>query len=201
MVEDDNDVRLSLTKAISSAPDLNCIASFSSAELFMESFPHLKVDVVLMDINLPGENGIETVARLKGKNPDVQFLMCTSFDDPQRTFDSLAAGATGYLLKNISPDKLRDAIREIHNGGSPMSPEIARLVVASFGRKPKQNDLLKTLSAREQEVLILLSEGFQYKEIADKLNVSIETIRTHIRNIYEALQVHTRTDAVNKVFR
>jgi DNA-binding NarL/FixJ family response regulator len=203
MVEDDNDVRESLSLAISSADDLNCIATFSNAEQFVDSFPFLKVDVVLMDINLPGEDGIQTVAKLKEKNPNIQYLMCTSFDDPQRTYDSLAAGATGYLLKNITPEKLREAIREIHGGGSPMSPEIARLVVASFTKKPaaSANKIMETLSTREQEILQLLAEGFQYKEIANKLFVSIETVRTHVRNIYETLQVHSRTDAINKVFK
>jgi DNA-binding NarL/FixJ family response regulator len=200
VVEDDDVVRESLTKIIASANDLNCIATFSNAEEFSLAFRNLKVDVVLMDIHLPGESGIETVARLKEGNPNVQFMMCTSFDDPQRTYDSLAAGATGYLLKNATPEKLKEAIRDIHNGGSPMSPEIARLVVSSFKKQPKNNELLASFSAREQEVLILLSKGFQYKEIADKLFLSVETIRTYIRDIYEKLQVHSRTDAVNKVF-
>jgi DNA-binding NarL/FixJ family response regulator len=200
VVEDDDVVRESLTKIIASANDLNCIATFSNSEEFSLAFRNLKVDVVLMDIHLPGENGIETVARLKEGNPNVQFMMCTSFDDPQRTYDSLAAGATGYLLKNATPEKLKDAIRDIHNGGSPMSSEIARLVVTSFKKQTKHNELLASFSAREQEVLILLSKGFQYKEIADKLFLSVETIRSYIRDIYEKLQVHSRTDAVNKVF-
>ena len=200
IVEDDEIVRQSLSAIISSTPDLNCIATFSNAEEFSVAFGNLLVDVVLMDIHLPGESGIQAVTRLKEERPNVQFLMCTSFDDPQRTFESLAAGATGYLLKNVNPDKLRESIREINNGGSPMSPEIARLVVASFKNKPNPNSLLETFNKREQEILIMLSKGFQYKEIADKLNLSVETIRTYIRNMYLKLQVHSRTDAVNKVF-
>lgn len=203
VVEDDNEVRKSLVHAVSSADDLNCIGSFSNAEQFLESFPFLNIHVVLMDINLPGADGIQTVGRLKENNPEVQFMMCTSFDDPQRTFASLAAGATGYLLKNISHEKLREAIRDISNGGSPMSPEIARLVVASFTMKAVQapNKIIEKLSKREQEILKLLAEGYQYKEIANILFVSVETIRSHIRSIYETLQVHSRIDAINKVYK
>jgi DNA-binding NarL/FixJ family response regulator len=200
VVEDDKDVRETLYEIINSEPDLNCIATFPNAEEFIHAFSHLKADVVMMDIHLPGQNGIQTVAKLKEANTKVQFLMCTSFDDPKRTFDSLAAGANGYILKNSSADKLKEAIRDIYKGGSPMSPEIARLVVDSFRKEQKPNELLSSFNPREQEILKMLSGGFQYKEIADKLNLSVETIRTYIRNIYEVLQVHSRTDAVNKVF-
>ncbi len=200
IVEDDEDIRNSLVEIISAQSDFNCIAAFPNAEEFTDSFKHLKLDVVLMDINLPGMNGIEAVALLKKQKPQVQFLMCTSYEEPQKTFDSLCAGATGYLLKNSASEKIFEAIKEIHAGGSPMSPQIARLVVDSFNQKKKQNDLLASLTQREQEILTFLSKGFQYKEIADKLFLSVETIRTYVRNIYDKLQVHSRTEAVNKVF-
>ena len=200
IVEDDDDIRHSLVEIIAASTALNCIAAFPNAEEFIESFKHLKLDVVLMDINLPGITGIEAVSILKKQKPTVQFLMCTSYDEPQKTFDSLCAGATGYLLKNSTAEKIFEAIKEIHAGGSPMSPQIARLVVGTFNQQQKQDTLLQSFSQREQEILTLLSKGFQYKEIADKLSLSVETIRTYVRNIYEKLQVHSRTDAVNKVF-
>ena len=200
IVEDDEDIRNSLVEIISSSAELNCIASFPNAEEFTEAFKHLNMDVVLMDINLPGISGIEAVSILKKQKPSVQFLMCTSYNEPEKTFDSLCAGATGYLLKNSTPEKIFEAIKEIHAGGSPMSPQIARLVVNTFGQQKKKKTLLESFSQREQEILTLLSKGFQYKEIADKLSLSLETIRTYVRNIYEKLQVHSRTDAVNKVF-
>ena len=200
IVEDDDDIRNSLIEIVASSTELNCIGAFPNAEEFVDTFKHLKLDVVLMDINLPGITGIEAVSILKKQKPTVQFLMCTSYDEPQKTFDSLCAGATGYLLKNSTSEKIFEAIKEIHAGGSPMSSQIARLVVGTFNQQQKQNALLASFSKREQEILTLLSKGFQYKEIADKLFLSVETIRTYVRNIYEKLQVHSRTEAVNKVF-
>ena len=153
-----------------------------------------------MDIGLPGITGIQCVQQLKPLKPDVQFLMCTSHEEPEKTFDSLCAGATGYILKNTSPEKMVEAIKDIYNGGSPMSAQIARLIVNSFPDKNKNQALIRTLTLREQEILHALSKGYQYKEIAVKLLISKETVRTYLRNIYEKLQVHSKLEALNKVF-
>jgi len=200
IVEDDEDIRHSLEEIISSSDEMNCVASFPNAEEFIESFKFISADVVLMDINLPGQDGIKTVAQLKPLKPKVQYLMCTSYEEPEKTFESLCAGATGYLLKSSTPEKLFDAVKEIYKGGSPMSPQIARLVVTSFNQKQKVSKEYESLTDREKEILQFLSKGFQYKEIADKLFLSVETIRTYVRHIYEKLQVHSRTEALNKVF-
>ena len=200
IVEDDNDIRQSLEEIISASDEMNCVASFSNAEEFIETFKYIHAHVVLMDINLPGKDGIAAVAQTKRIKPQVQFLMCTSYEEPEKTFESLCAGATGYLLKNCTPEKLYQAVKEIHSGGSPMSPQIARLVVSSFNKKQQTSEEYETLTDREKEILQLLQKGFQYKEIATKLFLSVETIRTYVRHIYEKLQVHTRTEALNKVF-
>jgi DNA-binding NarL/FixJ family response regulator len=200
IVEDDKDIRESLEDIINSSTDINCIASFPNAEEFIDAFKYLNIDVVMMDINLPGKDGIKTVAELKPRKPKVQYLMCTAYEEPEKTFESLCAGATGYLLKNCSPEKLYDAVKEIYSGGSPMSPQIARLVVSSFNQKQKITAEFESLTEREKEILQLLAKGFQYKEMASQLFLSVETIRTYVRNIYEKLQVHTRTEALNKIF-
>jgi DNA-binding NarL/FixJ family response regulator len=200
IVEDDTDIRQSLEEIISSFEELDCVASFPNAEEFIGTFKYIHADVVLMDINLPGKDGIKTVAELKPLKPKVQYLMCTSYEEPEKTFDSLCAGATGYLIKTCTPQKLYEAVKEIYNGGSPMSPQIARLVVNSFNQKRKASAEYELLTIREKETLQLLAKGFQYKEIATKTGLSVETIRTYTRHIYEKLQVHTRTEALNKVF-
>ena len=200
IVEDVADIRQSLEEILNAYGDLACIATFSNAEDFIVAFKHINVQVVLMDINLPGKDGIEAVAQMKPQKPAVQYLMCTSYEDPEKTLRSLCAGATGYMLKNAASAELYEAIKDIYMGGSPMSPQIARLVVSSFNKQRKINDEYELLTEREKEILQYLSKGFQYKEIAVKLFLSIETIRTYIRHIYEKLQVHTRTDALNKVF-
>ena len=200
IVEDDADIRQALEEIIAENPDLNCVAGFSTAEEFIDSFKFIHVDVVLMDIGLPGKDGITAVATMKPLKPKIQYLICTSYEEPEKTFQSLCAGATGYLLKNCSPEKLYEAIKEIYSGGSPMSPQIARMVVSSFNKKQKTNKEYESLTEREKEILLWLSKGLQYKEIASRLFLSIETIRTYIRHIYEKLQVHTRTEAINKVF-
>ena len=200
IVEDDTDIRQSLEEIIGSSEEMNCVAAFPNAEEFIESFKYIHSDVVLMDINLPGKDGINAVAELKPLKPKVQYLMCTSYEEPEKTFESLCAGATGYLVKNCTPEKLFEAIKDIYNGGSPMSPQIARLVVTSFGQKQKPSVAFELLTEREKEILQHLAKGFQYKEIASQLFLSVETIRTYVRHIYEKLQVHTRTDALNKVF-
>ncbi|MBK9727803.1 MAG: response regulator transcription factor [Saprospiraceae bacterium] len=200
IVEDDTVIRSSMQELLSFVEDLHCIGVYEKAEEFMRDFKDIKPDVVLMDITLPGMNGIQCVRETKPLRPVVQYLMCTSHSDAERTFDSLCAGATGYILKNSTPDQISTAIRDIHNGGSPMSAEIARLVVNSFPKKQLDSGLLETFTTREQEILHALAKGYAYKEIADKLFISIETVRTYLRKIYEKLQVHSKVEALNKVF-
>lgn len=200
IVEDDNEIRNSMQELLSGTDDLFCVAAFFKAEDLVKQFKTLNVDVVIMDISLPGMSGIQCVSLLKHQRPDVQFLMCTSHEEPEKTFDSLCAGATGYLVKNSTPAQLFDAIRDIYNGGSPMSAQIARLVVNSFPDKRKNLGLLETFTTREQEILHLLAKGYPYKEIADQLFISIETVRTYLRKIYDKLQVHSKVEALNKVF-
>ncbi|HLG36019.1 MAG TPA: response regulator transcription factor [Bacteroidia bacterium] len=200
IVEDDKEICQSLAELISRENDFVLIKTFPDAESFVEAFTDLNVDVVLMDIGLPGQSGIQAVAKLKPRKPNVQFIMCTVFDDDEKVFQSLCMGATGYLVKNTTSDKLSDAIRTAFLGGSPMSASIARKVVQSFQQRKVQADEAELLTPRQWEILNLLDQGFRYKEIADKLDLSFDTIRTYCRNIYDVLQVHSRTDALNKVF-
>jgi DNA-binding NarL/FixJ family response regulator len=200
IVEDDDEIRNLIVAFIKTTNDLYCVADFDRAEGLVKNFRSLTIDVVLMDITLPGMSGIQCVSQLKPLNPSVQYLMCTTHSEPEKTFDSLCAGATGYILKNSPPDKVFDAIRDIYKGGSPMSAEIARIVVSSFPDKKKDIGLLQTFTTREQEILNALAKGLTYKEIADQLFISIETVRTYLRKIYEKLQVHSKVEALNKVF-
>lgn len=200
IIEDDDDIRESIKEFLSMTGDIICVGSFPRAEDFIKQFRTMDVQVVLMDISLPGMSGIQCVSRLKPVRPEVQFLMCTSHGDAQRTFDSLCAGATGYILKNCSPQQLFDAIRDINKGGSPMSAQVARLVVNSFPDKAKNRQLFESFTNREQEILTALAKGFSYKEIADNLLISIETVRTYLRNIYDKLHVHSKVETINKVF-
>ena len=200
IVEDDADIRSAMLDLLPMEDDIICVRDYDRAETFLKEFPDMMVDVVLMDITLPGINGIQAVREAKPKRPEIQFLMCTSHNDSERTFDSLCAGATGYILKNSSPLKIIQAVREINNGGSPMSPEIARLVVNSFPNRNQNQSLLDTLTTREQEIVHNLAKGYTYQEIADTLFISIETVRTYLRKIYEKLQVHSKVEALNKIF-
>ncbi len=200
IVEDEKQIRESLVTLINGSEGFSCIHSFESAEDAIASIPLLDLDVVLMDIHLPQKNGIDCIRELMSKTKGMQFMMCTSFEDTDSVFSALKAGATGYLTKTTQPSKILDAIVEVYHGGSPMSSHIARKVVASFHKENKNNKELQKLSEREKEILSLLSEGLRYKEIADKLFLSTETVRTHIRNIYEKLQVNSRTEALNKTF-
>jgi len=198
LVEDNDEIREGLSYLLNSSEGFKCAAKFSNAEDALKQIPEMSIDVVLMDINLPGMSGIECVAELKKLNKGIQIIMLTIFEDGEIIFKSLQAGASGYILKKTSPAQLLDAVKDVYNGGSPMSSQIARKVVQSFQNRndaAKENDL----SAREMEILNYLSKGYRYKEIADLLFISIETVRTHIRNIYEKLQVHSRTEALLKV--
>lgn len=200
IVEDDVDVRYSMEYFLSEAEDIQIVGSFIQAEDLVDVFPDIDVDVVLMDISLPGMTGIECVARLKPLRPEVQFLICSVHEDQERTYAALCAGATGYILKNSTPDKIISAIREISMGGSPMSAQIARYVIQNFQKQNHQPEIPEGLTPRELELLHTLARGYQYKEISDQMSISIETVRTYIRKIYDKLHVHSRTDAVNKVF-
>jgi DNA-binding NarL/FixJ family response regulator len=200
IVEDDREILQSLLNLLTADPDIAVRKTFLDAESFIADFARLNVDVVLMDIGLPRKTGIQAVAEMKPKNPRVQYIMCTIYDDEEKIFNALCVGATGYLLKNTSLAEISDAIRTVHNGGSMMSATIARKVVQSFENRKIQSREVENLTPRQWEILNFLDQGYRYKEIADKMNLSFETIRTYCRNIYELLQVHSRTDALNKVF-
>lgn len=201
LVEDDEYVISYLTDVIISADDMKLVAVFKSGEDFDEKFMDLSADVVLMDIHLPGKSGIQSVAKWKPRKPEVQFMMCTILEDEEKIFDSLCLGATGYLLKGESAETILNAIHEIYLGGSPMSAKIARKVVQSFHSRKTDVALTEQLTKREWEILQLLDKGFRYKEIADRLNISIKTVRSTVRDIYRKLEVHSRTDALNKIFK
>lgn len=200
LVEDDRKVREGIKALIGGTPGFNCIAAYSNAEEALKKLLDQPPDVVLMDINLPGMSGIECVKILKERQPDLQIIMLTVYEDDEQIFQSLAAGATGYILKKIPPVKLLEAIEEVYRGGSPMSSQIARRVVEVFQHKDVSAQNTGELSQRENEILSYLAKGYRYKEIADLLCISIDTVRTHIRNIYEKLHVHSRTEAVLKYF-
>lgn len=201
IVDDDRLVREGIATLIAGQEDLECVGIFENAETFMQELKIIKPQVVLMDIELPGHSGITCIRHVKVTNPDVQFMMFTVYDNPEKIFDALSAGATGYILKNTTTEKLVEAIKELYKGGSPMSAQIARLVISSFAQSDKDKEALNMLTIREKEVIHQLSLGLQYKEIAAKLFISRDTVRTYIRNIYEKLHVHTRTDAINKIRR
>lgn len=200
IVEDDQDIREFLQMSLAEEEDFICMHTFERAEDYLKKVNELLVDVVLMDITLPGMTGIQCVRQAKPMKPEIQYLMCTSHNDVERTFDSLCAGATGYIVKGVNSKFLFKSIKEIFNGGSPMSAEIARMVVDSFSNKPKNPDIISQFTTREQEVLYALAKGYSYKEIADNLFISIETVRTYLRKIYQTLQVHSKIEALNKVF-
>jgi len=201
LVEDNHQLRGTLARLLDGAEGFRCLSQYASAEDALAGLPKDKPDVVLVDINLPGMNGVECVRRLKQIVPDIPAVMLTAYEDTENIFNALAAGATGYLLKRAPRAELLDAIREVRRGGSPMTTHIARKVVQSFQKQSPAAPAGGALSAREQEVLDHLSQGFLYKEIADKLGISYETVHTYIRRIYEKLQVRTRTEAVAKFLR
>lgn len=198
IVEDLNELREGLKAVLNGTIGYVCSSTHHSAEDALTNLLPANPQVVMMDINLPGMSGIECVLKLKAQNPALLFMMFTVYDDDENIFDALKAGASGYILKKTPPAKIIESIRELHEGGSPMSAHIARKVVDNFRRKPDEN--VSVLSPREHEVLILLSKGFLYKEIAARLFISVATVRQHIHKIYEKLHVHNRTEAINKVF-
>ena len=202
IVEDNDKLRGTLAKVINRADGFKCVSDYGSAEDALADLPKIKPDVVLMDINLPGMNGVECVRKLKVILPATQVMMLTVYEDTDNIFNALAAGASGYMLKRTPAKELLEAIHEVRRGGSPMTTHIARKVVLSFQKSAaasaKTANELSELSDREQQVLDLLAQGLIYKEIADKLGISYETVHTYIRRIYEKLQVRTRTEAVAK---
>jgi DNA-binding NarL/FixJ family response regulator len=198
IVDDEKELRQSIATFVNGSPGFRCLSTYSSAEAALKGLPSDNPEVVLMDINLGGMNGIECVERLKLVAPAMQILMLTVYEDTDQIFKALEAGATGYLLKRSSPTKLLQAIREVNAGGSPMSSSIARKVVASFQKSRQTGEKQVHLSPREEMVLNCLAKGLTYKQIADQLDISIDTIRTYLRRIYEKLQVQSRTEAVAK---
>ncbi len=201
IVEDQDPLRTTLARVLARAEGFACVSHYGNAEDALKGLPNVRPNVVLMDINLPGINGVECVRQLKQLLPQTQVMMLTVYEDTENIFNALAAGASGYMLKRTPRAELLEAIREVHRGGSPMTTHIARKVVQSFQKAAPSNEATENLSPREQEVLDLLSQGLIYKEISDKLGISYETVHTYIRRIYEKLQVRTRTEAVAKFLR
>jgi len=198
IVEDDRTTREGLETVINLAAGFQCVCTCMTAEDALRVLPPLAPQVVLMDIQLPKMSGVECVARLKELLPPVQVIMVTVYEDPDRIFCALRAGACGYLLKRSTPEQIVAAIRDVQQGGVPMSSEIARKVIAHFQQQETAASDMEGLSAREREVLDLVVRGLSNKEIVDRLGISIEGVRWHLRNIYQKLHVHTRTEVLVK---
>jgi DNA-binding NarL/FixJ family response regulator len=200
IVEDLHDIRRGLSALIGGSPGFKCVGEYADGEEAVAAIPSVKPDIVLMDIDMPRMNGIECIKQLKVNLPELQIMMLTVFEDDEKIFQALLAGANGYLLKKTPPAKLLEAIQELHSGGSPMSSQIARKVVGAFQKMGESKKETENLSVREHEILSYLAKGFRYKEIAGELFISVETVRTHLRNIYEKLHVRSGTEAVLKYF-
>jgi len=198
LVEDNDDLRASIKRLLQRSPQLEVVADYPDAESALASLPRLKPDVVLMDVKLPKMDGVECVRRLKSLLPAVLVVMLTVHDDDDSLFNSILAGADGFLLKDTVPTRLVEAIREVYKGGSPMTPQIARRIVQRFRKSDQEPALLERLTSREREVLEQLALGKRYKEISDSLGISLDGIRFHIRGVYKKLHVHSRTEAVLK---
>lgn len=198
LVEDNDKIRNGLFMLINGSEGLKCISEYSNGEAAVKSIPFDNPDVVLMDINLPGISGIECVKKLKEKMPELQIMMITIYEEEEQVFQSLLAGASGYILKRTPPAELLEAIKELHEGGSPMSVQIARKVVDAFRKIGKSSRETENLSDREIDILSSVAKGFQDQEIAEQLNISVKTVRTHLRNIYKKLHVRSRTEAALK---
>jgi DNA-binding NarL/FixJ family response regulator len=196
LVEDQRDTRESWSRLISSFPDFTCICACATAEEALRVIPLEKPDVILMDVFLPRMSGIECTSRLKAVLPKTPIVMLTASDEDEILFLALESGADGYLLKRTKPMELRDALLDVMSGGAPMTSEIARHVVASFRRKSSGLDPSIALTAREEETLVLLTKGYSNKEIAEYLGLSVETVRSHLKNIYTKMHVRSRTEAV-----
>jgi DNA-binding NarL/FixJ family response regulator len=198
IVDDDEGIRSSLASLIRRAPNLKLTGDYANAEAAVKEIPARVPDVVLMDINMPGMNGVECVRQLKAALPQLQILMLTVYEDSDSLFNSFKAGASGYLLKRTASAKLIEAIADVHAGGSPMTPQLARRVVQFLSRPAGVDASLPKLTPGEKEFLDQLAKGYAYKEIADRMNISIDTVRSYVRTVYEKLHVHSRTEAVVK---
>jgi DNA-binding NarL/FixJ family response regulator len=201
IVEDEAWLRENLAREINHTSGLRCVACYRTGEQALQGIPNVQPDVVIMDINLPGMDGVECLRRLKTVVPDLQCLMLTIYEESDKIFNSLLAGASGYLLKRTNTPDLLEAIQQVRGGGSPMSSSIARKVVAYFNQMGENKSETTTLSPREQQVLELLAKGASYKEIAGQLSLSLETIRMNVKHIYAKLHVHSRGEAAAKYMR
>ncbi len=198
IVEDDRNLRESIRGYINLNPGFECAQVFSSGEELLKQPLEPRPDVVLMDINLPGMNGIECVTLLKQAAPEIEIMMLTVYENSNRIFDALSAGASGFLVKNTPPEKLLEAIRDVAGGGGPMSSHIARKVMHAFQPQFRKSPLINELTPREQQILELLARGMAYKQIATELNLGMGTVQTHISRVYKKLHVNCRTEAVVK---
>ncbi|HVU28307.1 MAG TPA: response regulator transcription factor [Verrucomicrobiae bacterium] len=201
IVDDDEGIRTSLATLIRRASNLKLAGDYPNAEIALKEIPRHPPDVVLMDINMPGMKGVECVRQLKAALPAVQFLMLTVYEDSDSLFNSLKAGASGYLLKRTASARLLEAIHDVHEGGSPMTPQLARRVVQLFSKQSEAESPVSKLTSGEREFLDQLANGYAYKEIADRMKISIDTVRSYVRTVYEKLHVHSRTEAVVKYLR
>jgi DNA-binding NarL/FixJ family response regulator len=201
IVDDDEGIRATLATLIRRAAALRLAGDYPDAETALREIPNHPPDVVLMDINLPGIKGVECVRQLKTVLPNAQFLMLTVYEDSDSLFNSLKAGASGYLLKRTASARLIEAIQDVHAGGSPMTPQLARRVVQFFAKPAGDVSPLSRLTPGEKEFLDQLAKGYAYKEIADRMKISIDTVRSYVRTVYEKLHVHSRTEAVVKYLR
>ncbi len=201
IVEDEDDVRNGLAVLINGSEGFRCAQRYTSAEQALPAILRNSPDVLLVDINLGGMSGIECTRRLKAHRPGLPIMVLTVYDDDEKIFESLKAGASGYLLKTTPPARILEAIVDLQNGGSPMSSRIARKVVQTFQTMGESPNDTENLSKREHEILFYLAKGYRYKEIADALFISVETVRTHLRNIYEKLHVRSGSEAVLKMHR
>ena len=199
IVEDLEDIRNGIAAIINMTDGFKVLETFPNAEDALQQLGLLQPDIVVMDINLPGMSGVECIRRLHEKNRSTQFMMFTIYENSDTVFEALKAGATGYILKNSSPVKIIESLQELHNGGSPMNPEIAKKLVQRFQKQTfSENEY--NLTPKEQKILELMSKGYLYKEIAGKLNNTVNTIKQHIRHIYEKLHVQNKAEAINKMY-
>lgn len=200
IVEDDDLIREGMTNIIDEQFGYRCSGSFSNGEALLEKINLINPKIVLMDIGLPGMNGIECLRQIRQNSQNILVIMLTVFEDDERVFESIIAGADGYLLKKTTPPKIIDALNDVLNGGAPMSNQIAKRVLDNFRMTPDVDET-QSLSKREKEILDLLSKGFTHKQIAENIFISPETVRGHLKNIYKKLQVHSKTEAVSKAFQ
>lgn len=202
IIEDVEEYRTALQIMLNSTPGFECTQTYSNGEAAVRDIPKHQPDIVLVDINLPRMSGIQVMERLKKEFPKIQFMVLTVFEDDEKIFNALSAGASGYLLKSTPTNKIMEAIRELHDGGSPMSTSIARKVVASFRMPTNEfaNPYEQLLTLREKEVLEMLSQGKLYRQISEELFITMQTVKSHCHNIYEKLHVTTKTEAINKVY-